>query len=110
MNKLFRTKFIAEAIDVEHFWVNCPIPSYMCCERSHKYKSNGIWNGNHKRFVKSKCICNYGELIEVNITPITERATLLIDNKGKIYDKKLFKKSLKKYRENQDLGKTQNYI
>mgnify|MGYP003671049940 CR=1 FL=1 len=67
MNKLFRTKFIAEAIDVEHFWVNCPIPSYMCCERSHKYKS-------------------------------------------KIYDKKLFKKSLKKYRENQDLGKTQNYI
>tara|TARA_R100000951_G_scaffold83603_1_gene71361 strand:- start:2 stop:340 length:339 start_codon:yes stop_codon:yes gene_type:complete len=111
MNKLIRTKFTADAVDTDTIWVKCPIPYIICPFRFHQYESKGEWNANHKVITLSKCMCNYEDEIEINITNNTKRTTL-IDDKFKVlvYCKSVFKEKLKKYRElQQDLGKTENF-
>ena len=110
MNKINKKKFIADAIDCDSIWVKCSIPYSKCPFRFHQYNSNGEWNGNRKILIKSKCMCNYDEDIEINITNETKR-TSLIDDKFKVlvYCKSVFKDKLKKLREKQNLGKTDNF-
>lgn len=113
MNKLIKTKFIANAIDCDTIWVKCSIPYCICPFRFHQYDSNGEWNGNRKVLENSKCMVNYEDDIEIRITNETKRTTL-IDDKHKVlvYSKNIFKDKLKKLRKlknKQNLGKTEKF-
>lgn len=107
MNKIKKTKFIADAVDCDTIWVKCSIPYDICPFRFHQYNSNGEWNGNRKIKTLSKCMCNYENKITIDITNETKR-TSLIDDKYKVlvYCKNIFHDKLKKLRDKQDLGKT----
>tara|TARA_Y100000401_G_scaffold116725_1_gene123204 strand:+ start:4367 stop:4705 length:339 start_codon:yes stop_codon:yes gene_type:complete len=111
MNKLKRTKFTANAVDCDTIWVKCSIPFNICPFRFHQYDSKGVWNGNRKVITNSKCMCNYDDRIEINITNNTKR-TSLIDDKFKVlvYSKTIFKKKLKKLKDiNKYLEKTEKF-
>ena len=109
MSKLTKKKFLAFAVDTDTIWVKCSIPVGLCPHKIHEYESNGVWNGNHKKFVKSKCFCNYDEEIELNVTRLTIRSSIIGEEFNEyVLSRKVFQDKLKKYRKLQDLGKTEN--
>jgi len=89
-------RLVADGIDAEYIYLKCNRPKSICCERIHKYNSDGYFNGNRVLKVHSKCFGDCGEIIKINITKATKRMSL-IDNKNELlfFSKLVFLEKLK---------------